>query len=129
MFGALTFKEIISPKTLYERKKREEEKAKRKQRFVDNLKGPQIVVKVVPTIVEGAQFTVVNEGTGGIIQIMKVNGSWTVWGDIAFPMTFTNAGLELLLSEWFWEARSKDLNLRINDEWGCLEWDLKSRNG
>lgn len=124
MFGAITFKEIISPKTLYKRKKREEEKAKRKQRFVNNLKGPQIVVKVAPTVCEGAQFTVVNQATGGTICIMKANGNWTVWGDIAFPTTFTNTGLEELLSEWYWEATSKANYLRINDEWGCLEWQL-----
>ena len=124
MFGAITFKEIISPKTLYERKKREEEEAKRKQRFVDNLKGPRIVVKVAPTVIDGAQFTVVNQATGGILSIMKVNGSWTIWGDIAFPTRLTNAGLEEFLSEWYWEARSQDRYLRINDEWGCLEWQL-----
>jgi hypothetical protein len=98
-------------------------KKEKKQEFIDKLKGPKIVC-TVSSVLDGATFTVVNEGTACIMQVARVGGRWLVWGDTAPTERLTNEDLAEFLSEQYWEAKETDRGLRINDEFGCITWDF-----
>lgn len=97
-------------------------KKSKKQEFVDKLKGPKIVCKV-SSVMDGAVFSVVNEGTACIMQVVRISGRWIVWGDIALTTKLSNEDLAEFLSEQYWEAQKKGAKLRISDEYGCITWD------
>ena len=95
----------------------------KKQEFIDKLKGPEIVCEV-SSVMDGAVFTVVNEGTSSMMQIARISSRWMVWGDIALTARLTNDDLAEFLSEQYWEAQKNGAKLRISDEFGCITWKI-----
>ena len=95
---------------------------KRKEQFVDRLKGNQWV-KVLPSIPVGATFSIVNTATSEIHQVVKENGeNWMMWGTGGMTLSMTNADLEEYITEQAKIALKVEKDLRIMDENGCLEW-------
>ena len=115
MFGRLSFQEILFPKTRLA-------KIKRKQKFVERLKGPQITVSVSRSVMDGATLTVCNEGTASIIACVKCDGKWYVWGSITNTNGFTRTEFEDFLIEQAVSAQKNNSKLRIGDECGCVTW-------
>ena len=97
---------------------------KRKDDFVDKLKGNQYV-KVIPSVIVGVTFSIANTATAEIHQVVKTAANdWTLWGTSGMITNMTNAELEDYITEQAKIADNIEKPLRIVDENGCLEWRL-----
>jgi len=94
----------------------------KKKKFVDRLKGKSRVK--VANVVSGAMFTLCNTATGHMQTILRHGNRWHMWGtdSIDGPEYLTNHELEDYLSEQWKVAHAHEKDLRITDEYGCLEW-------
>ena len=91
----------------------------KKQKFVDRLKG-KARVKVL-NVTSGVTFTMTNTATQEMHTIMRHGDKWMMWGSCE-PITLTNHELEDYLSIQWDIAQEQEKDIRIMDEYGCLEW-------
>ena len=104
--------EIIKPSMVPEDKKK---------KFVDRLKG-KTRVKVL-SVASGVTFSICNTATAEMHQIMRHGDKWQMWGNSANgPISLTNHELEDYLAAQWEIAQQQEKEIRIIDEYGCLEW-------
>lgn len=92
----------------------------RKKEFVKRLKAKRYVKAL--NVCDGATFTICNEATGDVQCVVRVGTSWFIWGTTACIGKLSNAELEHYLTEQTDIVTALKKNLRIVDEFGCLEW-------
>lgn len=92
----------------------------RKKEFVKRLRGKRYVKAL--NVPDGAMFTICNEATAEMNCVVRASGKWLLWGTAEQISSLSDRELESYLIEQTDIVENLGKELRIVDEFGCLEW-------